>query len=231
LPFPPHFLIFAGQPWYQVQTDVCEVRGGLVGQQETCAIKASQVALQDAIDTTDVIGRWDWDIPNDRLYADATVALLFNVDPALAEVGTSFSRFLSGMHFEDREQTRRLVARCAKEGRSYLTEYRVCSADGNMRWVLARGRFILDQTGAPLSGSGILIDVTRLRVEEVERAPEAVLHSSHPLDRAAEHCLAAHKAINELPRSELHQMSATLLLEVGRKLAKLEGDQRRARMN
>lgn len=197
----------------------------------TVAAKASQIMLQEAIDALDVIGRWDWDISSDRVYADATVALLFNVDPALAEAGTPLAQFLNGMHSEDREETRRLIARCAEEGRSFLAEYRVCSADGCTRWVLARGRFTLDQAGAPLRGTGILIDVTPMRVEEVDHPPRTMLHSDHPLERAAEHCLAAHKAIYELPQSMLHQMNTMLLMEIGRQLTMLERDERCKRLN
>ena len=202
-----------------------------VGRSQVNSAKASQIGPQDGIDATDMIGRWNWDIPNDRAFADPTVALLFGVDPALAEVGTPLARFMSGMHFEDREPTQSLIERCARAGRSYLAEYRVCSADGHLRWVLARGRFTLSPTGFPLRGSGILIDITQKWFDEADCSSATVLHSDHPLERAAEHCLAAHKAINELPRSALHSMSEALLLEVGRQLAKLEINKRHASMN
>lgn len=42
---------------------------------------ASQIMLQQALDTSDLIGRWEYDVLNDRVYADALVALVFNVDP------------------------------------------------------------------------------------------------------------------------------------------------------
>ena len=42
---------------------------------------------QEAIDAADVVGSWDWDIPADRLTADAPVSLLFNIDPDLGEAG------------------------------------------------------------------------------------------------------------------------------------------------
>lgn len=202
-----------------------------MGRGETDAAKASQIMLQDAIDRLDVIGRWDWDIASDRVYADATVALLFNVDPALAEAGTPLVQFLNGMHFEDREETTRLITRCAEGGRAYLAEYRVVSADGNTRWVLARGRFTLNQAGAPLQGSGILIDITQKQFEEADHASSTIIHSDHPLERAAEHCLAAHKALNEMPKSVLHHMSATLLMEIGRQLARFDTDERHGRLN
>jgi PAS domain-containing protein len=197
-----------------------------MGQRETCTIKASQVALQDAIDTSDVIGRWDWDIPNDRLYADSLVALLFNVDPFLAKDGVPLRYFLDAIHPEDREATARTIAMSVETGRSYVQEYRVLSADRATRYVLARGLITLDHAGRPIRGSGVLVDITQNRIDET-----AAAQAVHPLERAAEHCLAAHKALQDLPETLLHQMSAMLLLEVGRRLSKLESDQRRARMN
>ncbi|WP_082559414.1 PAS domain-containing protein [Methylobacterium sp. Leaf94] len=191
-----------------------------------CAIEASQLVLQDAIDASDTIGRWDWDIPNDRLYADPLVALLFNVDPALAQHGVPLKYFLDGIHPEDREETSHVIAISAKTGRSYVQEYRVLSADRATRYVLARGLITLDHAGRSIRGTGVLIDITQNRVDETASA-QAV----HPLERAAEHCLAAHNALHDIPETLLRQMSAMLLLEVGRRLSKLKGDQHRARMN
>jgi PAS domain-containing protein len=188
--------------------------------------EASQFALQDAIDASDMIGRWDWDIPNDRLYADALVALLFNVDPFLAKDGVPLRYFLDAIHPEDREATARTIAMSVETGRSYVQEYRVLSADRATRYVLARGLITLDHVGRPIRGSGVLIDITQNRIDET-----AAAQAVHPLERAAEHCLAAHKALQDLPETLLHQMSAMLLLEVGRRLSKLEGDRRRASMN
>ena len=41
-------------------------------------------AFQRALDTIEVAGSWDWDIPSDLVRADTFVALLFNVDPGEA---------------------------------------------------------------------------------------------------------------------------------------------------
>jgi hypothetical protein len=192
-----------------------------VDRKGTIVGRASQIVLQDAIDSSDVIGRWDWDITSDRLYADALVLLLFNVDPATAETGAPLDLFLSGMHCEDRERTRRLIMRSAEAGRSYVAEYRVYSADGKIRWVLARGRFTLDEAGRPLRGGGLLIDITQNKLDEVAYVSDTVWPSDHPLERAAEHCLAAREAIQELPHSVIHHLSDMLLLEIGRGLSTL----------
>ncbi|KQP81124.1 hypothetical protein ASF60_22415 [Methylobacterium sp. Leaf113] len=193
--------------------------------------KASQIQLQAAIDASDVIGRWDWDIPNDRLYADATVALLFSVEPAAAQGGVPLSLFLKAIHSEDRAEAAEIIAKSAKAGRSYVQEYRVHSADGTMRWVLARGLIELDEIGQPRRGTGFLIDITQNRAEEAAYLARMPDRASHPLEDAAEHCLAARGAIQKLAEPLLQNMIDMLLLELGRRLSKLENDRLRTLMN
>jgi hypothetical protein len=193
--------------------------------------KASQIQLQAAIDASDVIGRWDWDIPNDRLYADATVALLFSVEPAAARVGVPLNLFLKAIHPDDRAEAAGVIARSAKVGRSYVQEYRVRSADGAMRWVLARGLIELDETGRPRRGTGILIDITQNRADEAACSAGMSDGSDHPLEEAAELCLAAQSAIQKLSEPLLQNMIDMLLLELGRRLSKPAHDRLRTLMN
>jgi hypothetical protein len=193
--------------------------------------EASQFHLQDAIDASDVIGRWDWDIPNDLLYADATVALLFSVDPSVAQAGVPLSLFLEAIHPDDRVETAAVISRSAKAGRSYVQEYRVRSADGALRWVLARGLIELDETGQPRRGTGFLIDITQNRADEAAYSTGIPDLAEHPLEEAAEHCLAARHAIEKLSDPLLINMTNMLLLELGHRLSKLGRDPRRVHMN
>ncbi|MCK2056297.1 PAS domain-containing protein [Methylobacterium sp. 37f] len=202
-----------------------------MARRDTCAAETPQIALQDAMDASDMIGRWEWDIPNDRLFADATVALLSSVDPSVARGGAPLSLFLKAVHPEDRVKTAEIIARSALSGRSYVHEYRIHSADGALRWVLARGRIELDETGQPRRGSGFLIDVTENHADEAACSAGLPDLSEHPLEEAAEHCLAARQAVQKLADPLLENMTNMLLLELGRRLSKLERDQRRARMN
>jgi hypothetical protein len=202
-----------------------------VGRFQTRETPVSQIMLQQAIDASDIIGRWEYDVANDRVYADALVALVFNIDPAKTAAGTSLGTFLAGVHPEDRERFTREIKLSTETGLCCAFEYRVCSADGVVRWVLDRGRIALDEAGRPQRGSGVLIDITQSRSGGHERSSDPGCHAQHPLERAAEHCLAAREAIYELPEPLLHQMSDMLLLEVGRALSKLMDDRRRGTMN
>ena len=202
-----------------------------MGRRGTCATEASPIVLQDIIDASDTIGRWEWDIPNDRLYADATVALLFSIDPMVARAGVPLSLFLESIHREDRAKTAEVISASVQAGRSYVQEYRVYSADGVMRWVMARGLIELNEGGQPHRGTGFLIDITQSRANEAAYAARVPTHSEHPLEQAAEHCLAARQAVRKLPEPLLHNMTDMLLLELGKRLVTHEQNSRLTWLN
>lgn len=197
-----------------------------MGRREPCAAAAAEILLQDAIDASEVIGRWEYDVPNDRVYADALVALVFNLNPELAKAGAPLSAFMDGVHSDDRERVVRLIAKSAENGLPCAIEYRVCSADGVTRWVLDRGRIAQDGAGRPAHGSGILVDITQTKHDETAYFSGLAPARPAPLERAAEHCLAAREAIQELPQSVLHQMSDMMLLEIGLRLSEVADSRR-----
>ena len=191
-------------------------------------------AFQGALDALDVIGTWSWDLASDRVQADVFVALLFNIDPEAAEAGLPLPTFCSGIHPDDRDRVLALIRKGGRDGGLYVIEYRVCSADGVTRWVLARGRFLSDHRGRPISGCGIIVDVTDVRGGEPNAATVEVaeLHEAEPpLERAADFAMAAHRAICELEDPALKARADALLLDLGRKLAEQERRTRRTHMN
>ena len=187
--------------------------------------------FQTALDALDVVGRWEWDAGVDRVRADAFVALVYNVDPAEAEEGVPLGRYMSSIHADDRERIDDLIRRSARDGTPYLAEHRVTSADGRTRWVLVRGRFTGDHVGRPQGGSGILLDITRMRMFE-DMADEAVPRvETSPLELAADHAIAAMYAISELRDAELKVQAEALLMTLGRRLAAQEVQDRHRQMN
>ena len=195
----------------------------------TCA-----TPFRAALDTLDVTGSWSWDGASNRVRADMFVALLFNVDPEAAELGLPASAFAAGIHPEDRDRVLALLRRRVRDGDLYVIEYRVRSADGATRWVLGRGRFLADHRGRPISGRGIIVDITDVRTGE--RATGALGADDHheaetPLERAADFAMAAHRAICELEDPALRARADALLLDLGRRLAEKERRAHRAQMN
>lgn len=201
-----------------------------MGRYSALGAKASQILLQDTIDAADIIGRWEYDVPSDRAYSDALVALVFNVDPVLAAAGTPISTFMAGIHPEDREKAILEIQRSIQTGLCCTLKYRVCSADGVIRRVLDRGRFTLDRKGQAQRGSGVLIDVTH-RDLEAEGILPAGSETRPSLERVAEHCLAAKVLLQDLPEPLLNRLNDVLLLEIARSLAKAASERRRASLS
>ncbi len=187
--------------------------------------------FQSALDALDVIGRWEWDAATDRARVDGFVALLFNIDPESAENSVPLSAIIDSVHADDQERVLAVIRRSAQEGATYLNEYRVVSADGQTRWVLSRGHFTKDHAGRPVGGSGILVDITQMKINE--RTFDEVEPDSNetPLDRAADHAINAQQAIIDLQDPELKACADALLMALGRKLAQQELQDRRRKMN
>lgn len=188
-------------------------------------------ALQSALDEQDLIGRWQCDVIGGRVVVDGFIAQLFNVDPGDTESGVSAEAYVAAIHPDDRERVRSVARRSASEGAPFLTEYRVISGDGAGRWVLARGRFFNDDAGRLMRGSGILVDITRVRKDEDALDETEAFLDEAPLDRAAEHAINTQEAIFELQDPELKACADALLMALGRKLAQRQVQDRRRRMN
>ncbi|MBN2987064.1 hybrid sensor histidine kinase/response regulator [Pseudomonas lactucae] len=125
--------------------------------------------LQLALAATDAVGTWDWDIGEDRFIADAHFAYLHGVDPSDASL-LPISDYLHGVHPEDRGTVARSIKHCITHGTEYAEEYRLLQADGQVRWVFARGRCYKDRHGRPARFLGAALDLTeRKNIEQALR--------------------------------------------------------------
>ncbi|WP_411388810.1 PAS domain-containing protein [Pseudomonas sp. MPB23] len=131
--------------------------------------------LQLALAATGAVGTWDWDIGEDRFIADAHFAGLHGVDPSDAG-RLPISAYLHGVHPEDRGMVARSIKHCITHGSEYAEEYRLLQADGQVRWVFARGRCYKDQQGHPARFLGAALDLTaRKNTEQALRQSQTEL--------------------------------------------------------
>ncbi|NBF06232.1 PAS domain-containing protein [Pseudomonas sp. Fl5BN2] len=131
--------------------------------------------LQLALAATDAVGTWDWDIGEDRFIADAHFAQLHSVDPQQARQ-LPISEYLKGVHPEDRGMVARGIKHCITHGTEYAEEYRLQLADGQLRWVFARGRCYKDHHGRPTRFLGAALDLTeRKQMEQALRQSQTEL--------------------------------------------------------
>ncbi|QRE72882.1 PAS domain-containing protein [Methylobacterium aquaticum] len=175
------------------------------------------------------VGTWETSFAIDRTFSDATTAALFGLDPDEAAKGLPLAAYARSIHPHDRAAFNDKIGRVREHGGLYVVEYRTIPALGDLRWVLARGRYQRDKHTGEITGRGIVIDITENkldgRIEDraffiTEEAAES------PLDRAAACAIQARQAIDEVDGPEglgLRRSVDALLLALGRALARRVG--------
>lgn len=139
------------------------------------ALKASDERFRLALSAANGVGLWDWDVPNDVFYADATMARVYGVDPVWAASGAPISAYIHNIHPEDRAYIEQAVARTLEQGGDYLEEYRLIQSDGSTTWVSASGHCAQAPDGSPLRFTGLTIDISE------RKQTEAALHVTEKL--------------------------------------------------
>ena len=136
-------------------------------QQAEAALRETHVLLESAL-VAGAVYTWRWKILEDRVIVNAAFAHLFAVEPVdAATEGLPIEMFVNAMHEEDRPGIVAAINRAIETGEEYRAEYRVHTAAGDERWVVARGRVEYDTTGKPVAFPGALADITeRKRAEE-----------------------------------------------------------------
>ncbi|MEA1834797.1 PAS domain-containing protein [Methylobacterium durans] len=191
----------------------------------------TEADLRAALHASGVVGVWEWDVPQRRIILDHGAAGLIAGDARLAGRPLSVEEATTCIHPDDQGWLTDYIFSTARVGGSFLCEYRVCTPGGEERWLLSRGRIDLGEDGQPVLGHGILIDITESRSggQTFFAIPDDP--SAHPLERAADHCVAAREALSGAGNSVLQTLIDVALWEIGRELARLERAQRRRAMN
>lgn len=137
--------------------------------------KAAEAALRDsearfhfALDAASAVGTWDWDVRNDRVYADRRFAELYSVDPEKAAAGAPVAEFIDAIHPDDTDRVAEEIQRSLAAASDFRAEYRVVGRDGSVRWVLARGHSYNDR-GEPARFPGVVLDITERKRGETYR--------------------------------------------------------------
>jgi PAS domain S-box-containing protein len=132
-------------------------------------LRLSEARLQHALDASDGVGTWDWDVPADIVHADARFARLFGVPGEVAAAGVPAAYYFAGVDERDRARVEAEVARCVAEGGAFASEYRVPGPDGGSRWISARGFAERDDTGRTTRFLGAIVDVSELKAIQEAR--------------------------------------------------------------
>ena len=125
-----------------------------------------------AMEASAYVGAWDWDIAQNRVVADERFARMYGVDAAAARDGVPIEVFTASVHPDDAVRVGEEIERAKSGDGVFLSEYRL-AANGDVRWVLARGQAYFDRSGEAIRLPGIAVDITERKQIETDLAETA----------------------------------------------------------
>jgi PAS domain S-box-containing protein len=157
-----------------------QLRRAAAGQQ---ALRESEQRYALAMEGANE-GHWDWDVRADRLFLSPKMKMLYG-EPADSEIGSRASWIARVVIHPDDSPRFETAFKNHFEGVTphYECEYRVRQPDGEWRWLLARGRCLVDADGKPYRFVGSAIDVTAQKTAQIVKEQlEAQLRQSQKME-------------------------------------------------
>ncbi|RZA35545.1 MAG: PAS domain S-box protein, partial [Lysobacteraceae bacterium] len=141
------------------------------------ALQDARLRLEAALEAAQV-GIWNWNIGENRVYADANLARLFGISERDAD-GGPIEAFLAAIHPDDAVGVSTHIERALVTGEPFSDSYRVRRGDGGYRHVEARGKVRFGADGQPEWLPGIALDVSAQKEAEAEllRSERALMES------------------------------------------------------
>jgi signal transduction histidine kinase/DNA-binding response OmpR family regulator len=175
-----------------------QVRDVLLVRQE----QAAQLIAQDEKLRFTLVagGLGSWDVNLDTLEMDCSEICKANFGRSPLEPFT-YQELRDCIHPLDKDRVKEAIERCVRDRSDYDTEYRVIWPNGELHWVMVRGRATYDATGRARRMAGVSLDVT-----ERKRLHEALQQSESELARQAEELRRADRRKDEFLATLAHEL-------------------------
>lgn len=129
-------------------------------------LRRSTDQLELALDSSQGIGTWIWDIEAGVITVDTRFAEVFGIDPSDAERGLPPQDFLDAITDEDRDRVLEAFNAAMKSSGQFQCEYHLKPRPGMPAFVLAMGGAERDLTGRTRRLAGIAVDITERKARE-----------------------------------------------------------------
>jgi PAS domain S-box-containing protein len=202
---------------------VIEARSIAEEKAREAALRESEERFRFALDAAGGIGTWDWDVAQDVIHTSEQFAAMYGLDPARARLGLPVADYVAGIHPDDQDRVRARIAEAVATGGDYREEYRIRRPDGEVRWVIARGRCLKDAEGRAVRFPGVTFDITdrkaaEARVRELNETLERRVAEAVSEREAAEDALRQSQkmeAVGQLTGGIAHDFNNMLAAVVG----------------
>ena len=129
-------------------------------KQTESALQTSRETLKLAVEVSQ-IGTWDWHIASNQLRWDDQHYRLMGYEPGA--VVPNYDLWRKAVHPDDLPRIDRAVAHALTTQSEYFEEYRLMLPDGQIRWVLGKGRGLQNQQGQTIHMLGVMLDITEAK--------------------------------------------------------------------
>jgi PAS domain S-box-containing protein len=143
------------------------------------------------------LGVWHWDETARSLSWDRATQDMFGVS---GNANVTIDTFYKTLHPDDAERVKQTWRQAIELQLPYQIEFRTQRTDGSIRWIQACGRGYYDESGRPLSMTGVVFDITDRK--EAEFAAQRNREDLGHLSRVA--------AMGEMAASIAHELNQPL---------------------
>jgi two-component system sensor kinase FixL len=150
------FLIIAESSLMLLAASLAEIR------QTKRALMTQKESLDLALDAAQM-GTWHWDIQADRL-----TCAMPRSDSKFSRDAVRMADLLDRVHSDDRNIVRNAIAVALLNAGSREIEYRFSRHDGSIRWIMSRGKVVVDPRGNPQRMIGVFVDTTDRKLQELQ---------------------------------------------------------------
>jgi PAS domain S-box-containing protein len=171
------------------------------------AVRESEKGLRLAV-AAGQMGTWDWSIATGHVTWSPELETIHGL--ARGTFAGTIAAFQADIHPEDRAHVERTI-RESLAGGTHRLEYRIVRADGEIRWMEARGEVSYDEAGQPQRLRGICMDITSRKVAEAER--ERLLAQEREARARAEEVEQRLAFMGEIARSITASLDVTTVLQ------------------
>ena len=165
-------------------------------------------------------GVWSLDVDADRFWVTDKLRDIFQFAP---DEELSFGRFLEAVHPDDREMVEATLVHCREIRDLVRLEYRIVLPDGDLRWVVSRGKSYPGTPTQPERVMGVTMDITprkimeariQAQLEEIQRLKQQLeqenvyLRDEIKLRQGHEGIIAHSRAMKQI-LAQVEQVAAT----------------------
>jgi formate hydrogenlyase transcriptional activator len=136
----------------------------LLRKQSEKVLQENQKRLSLAAESANA-GLWDIEIGTGKIWVTPKTLDLFNLTP---EEELTFESFTRKIHPDDLEQFLQAFQKATDFGNDFLSEYRVILPDGNIRWMISRGKKYPISHEGSYGLMGVSLDMTESKHMEYQ---------------------------------------------------------------